>query len=133
MNESLKTIFLLTWLGLGLGLGLRLSDGVAVDGSQRMGNGLLGLGQAETGGEDQTAEVDAELPAPDGDPLEVPDLHVGGHLESDGLSFVLAEDGGLGVPVLEVGSLGVQDEGFVVSWDNLWVSLSSNPEESVWT
>ena len=93
----------------------------------------------EEGGEDegsrkgQTAGVNTEFPNPYGDPLEVPDLHVGGHLESDGLSLVPAEFGGLFVPVLEVGSLGVQDEGFVVSWDNLWVSLSSNPEESVWT
>ena len=66
-----------------------------------MRDGVLGLGELEVVREDQIAEVNTEPPAPDGDPLEVPDLHVGGHLESDLLTVVPAQFGGAVVSVCE--------------------------------
>merc|ERR1719341_1325180 len=101
--------------GLGLGLGLRLRFGLSLRlgfrlslrlrlraGGGRDGRGNLVIGHLEVGGELEVAEVDAELPAPDGEPLQVGHLESLGEGESDGLAGVLPEDGGRGVPVLKV-------------------------------
>ena len=92
----------------------------------------------EEGGEDegsrkgQTAGVNTEFPNPYGDPLEVPDLHVGGHLEGDRLTVEPAQDGGPAVSELEDISTDVEDEDFILI-GRLWTSLCTDTEESVWT
>ena len=92
---------------------------------------IFGLGEVEVVREDQAAEVDTEPPAPDRDPLEVPDLHVCGHLEADLLTVEPTEDGGAVVSVsVDVSSDG-KDVSFILVWVRRRTSLSPDPEESV--
>merc|ERR1719223_1992803 len=99
------------WLRLGfmLGLWLRLSHGVI---NRRQGSGEVSglggrLGKVEVSGEDEVSEVDAELPAPDGEPLDVADLHVLGKPQGDLLLGGSLENGGALVPVLIVSRLNI--------------------------
>ena len=91
----------------------------------------------EEGGEDegsrkgQTAGVNTEFPNPYGDPLEVPDLHVGGHLEDDLLTVELTEYGGAVVSVFEDVSSDGKDVSFILVWIRRRTSLCPDPEESV--
>ena len=81
----------------------------------------------------QTAEVNTEFPIVYGDPLEVPDLHVGGHLEGDRLTVEPVQDWGPVVSVLEDISTDVEDEDFILIGERLWTTLCPDKEESVWT
>ena len=88
----------------------------------------------EVCGEDEVAEVDAELPAPDGEPLDVADLHVLGEPQGDLLLGGALEDGGGLVAVLVVAGLHVgvgQDLGLALIGNTGWGALGSNPEKRV--
>ena len=97
-----------------------------------MRDGVLSLGQAEVLREDQITKVHSEPPAPDRDPLEVSNLHVRWHLQSDPLPLGAAEDWGAVVPVLVGLPCGVQNVGLVLICA-AGSPLSSNPEESIRT
>ena len=94
---------------------------------------LTCLGEDEVIRKGQTAEVNTEFPLVYGDPLEVPNLHVGGHLEGDRLTVEPAENGGPAVSVLEDISTDVEDVDSIIIWDRPWTSLCTDTEESVWT
>merc|ERR1719347_910476 len=81
---------------------------------------LACLGEAEVTRKGQTAVVNTESPLVYGDPLEVPDLHVGGHLEGDRLTVEPVQDWGPVVSVLEDISTDVEDEDFIIIWERLW-------------
>ena len=94
---------------------------------------LTCLGEDEVIRKGQTAEVNTEFPIVYGDPLEVPNLHVGGHLEGDRLTVEPVQDWGPVVSVLEDISTDVEDEDFILIGERLWTTLCPDKEESVWT
>ena len=94
---------------------------------------LTCLGEDEVIRKGQTAEVNTEFPLVYGDPHEVPDLHVGGHLEGDRLTVEPVQDWGPVVSVLEDISTDVEDEDFILIGERLWTTLCPDKEESVWT
>ena len=93
---------------------------------------LTCLGEDELIRKGHTARVNTEFPIVYGDPLEVPNLHVGGHLEGDRTTVEPAENGGP-VSVLEDLSTDVKDEDFILIGEILWTTLCTDTEESVWT
>ena len=80
---------------------------------------LTCLGEDEVIRKGHTARVNTEFPIVYGDPLEVPNLHVGGHLEGDRLTVEPAQDGGPAVSVLEDISTDVEDEDFILIGERL--------------
>ena len=93
---------------------------------------LTCLGEAEVTRKGHTASVNTEFPNPYGDPLEVLNLHVGGHLEGDRLTVEPAQDWGPAVPELEDISTDVEDEDFILIGCTE-TTLCTDTEESVWT
>ena len=93
---------------------------------------LTCLGEDEVIRKGQTAVVNTEFPIVYGDPLEVPNLHVGGHLEGDRLTVKPAQDGGPAVSELEDISTDVEDEDFILIGCTE-TTLCTDTEESVWT
>ena len=88
----------------------------------------------EVSGEDEVSEVDAELPAPDGEPLDVADLHVLGKPEGDLLLGGALEDGGALVPVLIVSGLDIgvsQNLGLGLIGNIGGGALGANPEKCI--
>ena len=88
----------------------------------------------EVSGEDEVSEVDAELPAPDGEPLDVADLHVLGEPEGDLLLGCALEDGGALVPVLIVSGLNIgvsQNLGLGLIGNIGGCALGTNPEKCI--